>query len=109
MRALPPTLIFVKARHPANFPWGSAVLSVVKRRAYIVGALVIGLMATASRTAPAYCRVVSSALKFQQSFRDLKQADTMSPIERFVFSLVLTQAKTPSADPGKPGIPVGRS
>jgi hypothetical protein len=72
----------------------------VKRRASIVGILVIGLLAATGQTAPAYCRVVSSALKFRQSFRDLKQADTMSPIERLVFSLVLAQSKTPKADAG---------
>jgi hypothetical protein len=72
----------------------------VKRRAYIIAVLVIGLLAAAGPPAPAYCRVLSSAVKFQQSFRDLKQAEAMSPIERFVFSLVLTRAKAPKADPG---------
>ena len=62
--------------------------------------LVIGLLATTGRTAPAYCRVVSSAHKFQQYFQDLKQADAMSPIERFVFSLVLVNAKTPKPNTG---------
>jgi hypothetical protein len=62
--------------------------------------LVIGLLAVTGQTAPAYFRVVSSAARFQQSFRDLKQADTMSPIERFVFSLVLAHSKTPKADAG---------
>jgi hypothetical protein len=63
--------------------------------------LVIGLLATTGRTAPAYCRVVSSAHRFQQYFQDLKQADAMSPIERFVFSLVLAHSKAPKAETGK--------
>ena len=67
--------------------------------------LVIGLLATTGRTAPAYCRVVSSAHKFQEYFRDLKQADAMSPIERFVFSLVLTHSKTPKAQTGPSELP----
>ena len=106
---MPRILIFVKGRKPANFPGYCAVLSVVKRRAYIIGVLVIGLLATAGKTAPAYCRVVTSALKVRQSFRDLKKAETMSPIERFLFSLVLSNAKTPLADPGKSEAPVGRT
>jgi hypothetical protein len=79
----------------------------VKRRAYILGALVIGLLATTSRAVPSYDRVVSSANTFQQYFRDLKQAGTMSPLERFVYSIVLTNAKTPKADTGFE-IPGGR-
>jgi hypothetical protein len=55
---------------------------------------VVGLLA--GRTAlPAYSRVVSSANNFRQYFHDLKQANTMSPIERFMFSLVLTNSKAP--------------
>ena len=84
----------------ANYLLPVTVSSVVKRRASIAGVLVVGLLAVTGQTAPAYCRVVTSALKFQQSFRDLKQADTMSPIERFVFSLVLAHSKTPKADAG---------
>ena len=58
----------------------------------------MGLTVTAVRTPPAYCRIVSSAQNFQQYFRDLKQAgSSLSPIERFVFSLVLAHSKTPQA------------
>jgi hypothetical protein len=109
MRELPTTLIFVKGREVANFPWGTRVLSVVKRRAYIVGLLVIGLLATSGRALPSYCRMVTSAVKFQQSFRDLKEAGTMSPIERFVFSLVLSKSKTPKPDTGDTELSVGRT
>ena len=58
----------------------------------------MGLTVTAVHTSPAYCRIVSSAQKFQQYCRDLKQAGTsLNPIERFVFSLVLANSKTPQA------------
>jgi hypothetical protein len=62
--------------------------------------LVVGLLATTARSVPAYGRAVSSAEKFQQYFQDLKKADAMSPIERFVFSLVLVTAKTPKPNLG---------
>ena len=93
----------------ANLRPGCTVLSVVKRRAYIVGMLVIGLLAATGRTAPVYCRVVSSAHRFQQSFRDLKQADTMSPIERFLFSLVLANSKAPKGEASNTELPFGRT
>jgi hypothetical protein len=58
----------------------------------------MGLTITALHTPPAYRRIVSSAQNFQQYFRDLKQAgSSLSPIERFVFSLVLANSKTPQA------------
>jgi hypothetical protein len=66
------------------------------RKAYIIGILTVGLMATAFRNAPAYGRLVSSAQSFQHYFQDLKGADaSLSPVERFVFSLVLANTKTP--------------
>jgi len=85
------------------------VLSSVKRRAYITAAVVIGLLATTGRTVPAYGRVVSSAARFHQYFSDLKQARTMSPLERFVFSLVLANGKAPKADVVPTDMPLGRS
>jgi hypothetical protein len=81
----------------------------VKRRAYIVGALVIGLLATTPRAIPAYGRVATSAARFHQYFRDLKQANTMGPIERFVFSLVLTNAKAPKSSAVETDTPFGRT
>ncbi|MGA9627900.1 MAG: hypothetical protein WBL65_11100 [Bryobacteraceae bacterium] len=69
------------------------------RKAYIIGILTVGLMATAFRNAPAYGRLVSSAQSFQHYFQDLKGADaSLSPVERFVFSLVLANTKTPRPD-----------
>ncbi len=81
----------------------------MKRRAYIVGVLVVGLLATTPRALPAYGRVASSAAKFHQYFRDLKQANTMSPLERFVFSLVLANGKAPKANVLDSDTPFGRT
>jgi hypothetical protein len=44
-------------------------------------------------------RIVSSAQNFQRYFRDLKGAgNSLNPIERFVFSLVLANTKTPQRE-----------
>jgi len=68
------------------------------RRAYIIGIIALWLAAGAVHTQPVVCRVVSSAQNFKYYFRDLKEAGTsLSPIERFVFSLVLSDTKTPRA------------
>jgi hypothetical protein len=66
------------------------------RKTYIIGILTVGLMATAFRNVPAYGRLVSSAQSFQHYFQDLKGAGaSLSPVERFVFSLVLANTRTP--------------
>ena len=53
----------------------------------------LGLMFTAARTSPAYCRIVMSARSFQHHFEDLKKADSLNPLERFVLSLILANGK----------------
>ena len=69
------------------------------RKAYIIGILTVGLMAAAVRTAPAYGRLVSSAQSFQHYFEDLKGAGaSLNPVERFVFSLVLANTRTPISE-----------
>jgi uncharacterized membrane protein len=69
------------------------------RRAYIIGVVALGLTVAAVATTPVYCRVASSAQSFQRYFRDLNQAgNSLSPIERFVFSLVLSNTKPVEAD-----------
>ena len=66
------------------------------RKACIIGILTVGLMATAVRNAPVYGRLASSAQSFQHYFQDLKGAGaSLSPVERFVFSLVLANTRTP--------------
>ena len=73
------------------------------RRAYIATALAQGLMLTTATGLPSYCRLAASARNFQFYFRDLKQgAGPLSPVERFVFSLVL--ANTKPAPPDMEGV-----
>jgi hypothetical protein len=69
----------------------------VRRKAAIIGTLALLLTAASAGYSPVYGRAVSSLRSFQRVFGDLKQADSMSPIERFVFSLVLSSSKTPTA------------
>ncbi len=67
----------------------------VRRKATIIGILAVLLTAATAGESPVYGRVVSSVRSFQRNFGDLKKADSMNPIERFVFSLVLSHSKTP--------------
>jgi len=73
------------------------------RKTCIIGVLTVGLMAMALRSAPAYGRLVSSAQSFQHYFQDLKGAGaSLNPVERFVFSLILANTRTPRPDqPGR--------
>jgi hypothetical protein len=82
---------------------------VVRRRATIIGTLAILLTATTAANSPLYSRVVSSVSNFQRNFGDLKKADTMSPVERFVFSLVLTGSKAPKAATNTVEVATGRT
>ena len=66
------------------------------RRTYLVGIVALGLMAVTVRATPAYRQLVSSAASFERYLEGLKKADnSLSPIERFVFSLVLSNSKSP--------------
>jgi hypothetical protein len=69
----------------------------VRRKTTIIATLAILITAATAGYSPVYVRAVSSMRSFQQNFRDLKKADSLSPIERFVFSLALSHSKTPSA------------
>jgi len=56
--------------------------------------LVLGLAATTARTTPAISRLVSSARVVRQNFKNLENSDVrLSPVERFVYSLVLANTK----------------
>ncbi len=70
----------------------------MRRKATIIGILAVLLGGgNHPELVPAvYGRAVSSVRSFQRNFGDLKKADSMSPIERFVFSLVLSNAKVSS-------------
>ena len=65
------------------------------RKAHIIGILAAGLALTAVHGSPAYGRLVSSAQNFQNYFHALKNAgNPVNPVERFLFSLILANAKT---------------
>ena len=72
------------------------------RRTYLVGIVALGLMATTVRSTPAYHQLVSSAASFERYLNGLNRADnSLSPIERLVFSLILSNSKPPhTASPG---------
>ena len=61
--------------------------------------MALTLAVTAAGTSGACCRLVSSTHSFRQYFRDLGKAK-VSPLERVVFSFVLSNSKTPQAAPG---------
>ena len=69
----------------------------VRRKATIIGTLAILIAASTAGYSPVYVRAVSSMRSFQRNFGDLKKAESMNPVERFVFSLVLSNSKTPTA------------
>ena len=82
----------------------------VKRRAYIVGTLVVMLAAHVAQTSPAYGRIVHSAQNFQRYYNGLKQdGASLNPVERFVFSLVLANSKAPEQTAAGGAVPAGRT
>ena len=58
---------------------------------------------------PRIDRVVSSVRSFKQNFGDLKKAESMNSVERFVFSLVLASSKAPATAGGVSAIRSGRT
>ena len=79
------------------------------RRACIIGIIALGLTASVPLTSPVVGRFVSSAQSFQEHFRELKKAgSSLSPIERFVFSLILTDHGSTQAC-GQPAAPDPRT
>jgi hypothetical protein len=65
----------------------------VRRKATIIGILAILITAATAGHSPAYERAVSSLRSVERNYGDLRKADSMNPVERFVFSLVLSSAK----------------
>jgi hypothetical protein len=73
----------------------------MRNRAYIVGIVAAGLMATAAHTAPSYCRWLASAHSFRETFQTLDRTRTaLNPVERFLFSLMLANTKTQPEEKG---------
>lgn len=76
----------------------------MKRKAHIIAILALGAAATLAGTSPAVGRFVSSAQNLPSYIRDSQTTGgSLSPIERFVFSLVLTNTKAPRACNSDPG------
>lgn len=81
----------------------------VKRKAYMIGALAVILALHTATGSAAYLKVVQSAQNFQRYYSDLKQGqNSLSPVERLVFSLVLSTSKVPSQTTAN-DLPVGRT
>ena len=74
----------------------------MRRKAVILVLLATLLVAATAGNSPVYGRAVAAVRNFQRNFLELEKADSMSPVERFVFSLVLANAKAPrsAADAG---------
>jgi hypothetical protein len=71
------------------------------RRAYTIGTVTVAMAFAAVHSSPAYGRAANSARNFRHYFSDLKNADdTLNPLQRFVFSLMLTNSTTGVPDSG---------
>ena len=66
------------------------------RKAYIVGTLAAGLALAALEGGPRFGRIASSAHNFEHYFQNLKSGNSLNPVERFVFSLVLANTNAQS-------------
>ena len=67
----------------------------MKRKAYIIAILAVGLAFTAALQTPGYPRIVSSARSFQRCFRTMQNtAGSLGPVERFVYSLILANSRS---------------
>ena len=73
----------------------------MKRRAYIIGTVAVGLIA-ATAAGSEWRNVVSSAERVRTNFEDLRRSGSLNPVERFVFSLVLSGSETPPAALSQP-------
>jgi len=63
------------------------------RKALIIGTVALGLAFSAAHNSAAIGRFVSSAQSFRHYFSEMKAAShSLSPIERFVFSLILANS-----------------
>jgi hypothetical protein len=73
----------------------------------MIGALAVILAVNTAANTGAYCKIVNSAQNFQRYYHDLEQGqNSLSPIERIVFSLVLSNSKSPEQT-GAGQLPVG--
>ncbi len=77
----------------------------MRRRVTLVGIVALGLAGMAARSTPVYGQLAASARTFQRCVNRLKTSGgSLSPIERFVFSLILANgdsahSRTPGTAP----------
>ena len=65
----------------------------MKRKVHITGLVALLLTANAVRTSPAVAHLAYSARSFRMHFHDLSKArDSLTPLERLIFSLVLSRS-----------------
>ena len=73
----------------------------MRHKAGLIGILAFCLLASAARVAPSYCHIVRSARDFHEVFRSLDEATAgLNPLERLVFSLMLTSAGDSKSERG---------
>jgi hypothetical protein len=56
----------------------------------ISGIAILALALTAAAHHPGYSRLAAEACEIHHRFQDLKAGNSLGPVERFVFSLVLS-------------------
>jgi hypothetical protein len=71
----------------------------VKRRAYILGTLAAVLTLHVAQNSQAVSRIVHSAHSFQHYYRDLQDGNSLNPVARVLFSLMLANSKSPEQTP----------
>jgi hypothetical protein len=60
----------------------------------MIGAMAAGLVFSAAHTVPAYGRLASSARAVRQYWHNLDRSEKeLSPVERFMFSLLLAKSQ----------------
>jgi hypothetical protein len=73
----------------------------MKRRICLIGIVALGLMAATVRETPAYRQLVTSAAGFERYVESLNTTgNSLSPMERLVVSLVLSNSKSHQGNQG---------
>ena len=78
----------------------------MKRRAYIIGTVTLGLIALGVESGPGWRGMVSSAERIHSNFQDLRDSEVLNPVERLVFSIVLNGADAPQSQPAAATVPI---
>jgi hypothetical protein len=78
------------------------------RKASIIGTLALGMAIAAIHGVPSLDSLASSARTIQQNFQNLKRDNSLNPIERFVFSIVMAKAE-PAPVPPSPALDMPRT